>query len=158
MKTAELTDEQLDRWVAKAIALTAESALDFGLGCPDWLERFNPSTNWAHGGPIIDASHISLDWDERSSVPTEWEARLYHDPPEDGGATLTFKYGPTALIAAMRAKVASVYGDEVPDNGFEAYIGTEYTKAEADRLRARQRVTEINALQPPEVASQPDPR
>ena len=43
-------------------------------------------------------------------------------------------------------------------DNFKAYIGTEYTKAEADLLRARQRATEINALQLLEVAKQRDPR
>lgn len=107
MKTAELTDELLDYWVAKAINLTAESAVDFGLGCPDWLQRFKPSTNPTHGWPIIEDTRISLD-DFSLGGDKFWLASIHGEHAAEG---------PTALIAAMRSKVASVYGDEVPDHG-----------------------------------------
>lgn len=106
MKTAELAGPLLNYWTARAINLTAESAVDFGLGCPDWLQRFKPSTNWAHGGPIIDRDDIHLGG---------YATCRYAEIRGDSGPWIQV-FGETSLIAAMRTKVASVYGDEVPDS------------------------------------------
>ena len=57
------------------------------------------STNWSQGGPIIEREKIELENDG-----FHWWARIRAD--EDFS-------GPTALIAAMRAFVASKLGDEV---------------------------------------------
>ena len=69
--------------------------------CPDVYYRaeYDPSTNWQHGGPIIERERINL-WNEGY----EWEASLY-------GRHIV--WGETALIAAMRCYVASKLGDEV---------------------------------------------
>jgi len=61
----------------------------------------SPSTDWAVGGPIIERAGINLlelggAWVARASTDGIWS-------------------GETPLIAAMRAYVASVLGDEVPD-------------------------------------------
>lgn len=157
MKTAELTGALLNAWVARAEG--RENVKIFRGRCfcdhPHSLGTgFNPTGFWGVGGPIIERDGIGISKDEFEPV---WHAELEH-PARPDGCQRSFARGPTPLIAAMRAKVASVYGDVVPDNGFEAYIGTEYTKAEVDRLRARQRAQEIESIQLQEIAKQPDPR
>ena len=62
---------------------------------------YNPSTDWAQGGPIIEEERI----DTNTSYPSTWVATCH-----DGSKTCT---GPTPLIAAMRCFVASKLGDEV---------------------------------------------
>ena len=52
------------------------------------------STDWAHGGPIIEREKMGV-------FPTH------------GGWAAGLQSGPTPLIAAMRCYVASVLGDEV---------------------------------------------
>ena len=63
---------------------------------------WSPSTNWNHGGPIIERERIDVfsisngnGWCAQSDV------RVYNG------------YGPTPLIAALRCFVASKLGDEV---------------------------------------------
>lgn len=66
------------------------------------LKDFRPSSKWAHGGPIIERERIEM-------------------RPESNGQWLGIAmvgseaYGSTALIAAMRAYVASKFGSELPD-------------------------------------------
>jgi hypothetical protein len=68
------------------------------------LESYQPSTNWAHGGPIIEMTQMDFRWVGvghcRASI--EW---LDEDEFEE--------FGPTPLIAAMRCYVASKLGEEV---------------------------------------------
>jgi hypothetical protein len=113
MKTVELTGALLDYWVARAAELS-QPRIEYGY-CwitsnnysdtrDEWGERneaFSPSTDWEQGGPIIESfdGHI---WYVGSLI-----ART-------GGKSIKM-VGETMLIAFMRAKVASVYGDEVPD-------------------------------------------
>ncbi len=114
MKTAELTGELLDRWAAKAIALTAESAVDFGLGCPDWLQRFKPSTDWAQGGPICQEARIEQFPCGPGPMDGYWRTGIWRREGEARVLQHVF-FDLDPLVAAMRTKVASVYGDEVPD-------------------------------------------
>ena len=69
--------------------------------CPDVYYRaeYDPSTNWQHGGPIIERERINL-WNEGH----DWEASLY-------GKHIV--WGETPLVASMRCYVASKLGDEV---------------------------------------------
>jgi hypothetical protein len=75
-------------------------------GAP-WYE---PSTDWAQGGPIIEREVISLIHPKYDC----WTAHCYDKTVDDESYTLD---GPTPLIAAMRCYVASKLGDEidVPD-------------------------------------------
>lgn len=99
MKTSELTGAALDWAVAKCegfdINIHAGSALTIR-GDGDW---WNPSTNWAQGGPIIEREGLTL-----THQADRWVAQTDDD---------TFQTGPTPLIAAMRCYVASKLGDEV---------------------------------------------
>lgn len=64
--------------------------------------QFSPSTNWTQAGPIIERERIGFDWD--GARWTAWYQSKLPDNTQDG---------PTALIAAMRAYVASKFGEEV---------------------------------------------
>jgi hypothetical protein len=128
MKTSELTGAALDLRVARALELEPipgqpegfffwhdDTALHSG-----W---FAPSTDWAHGGPIIDRERIAVvPWKtvDGTVVWTAYDSR--------SGANLEMLHGyfeveagidnvsPTPLIAGMRAFVAGKYGESVPDN------------------------------------------
>lgn len=123
IKTADLIDAPLDWAVAKAQG--REEIRIFGRTCPmdrGWIEvrfnpepragtaRFDPSTNWSQGGPIIE--HIKgfalKHWLESESEPeTCYGAHILNH--EGYWAQL----GPTPLIAAMRCFVTSKLGDKV---------------------------------------------
>ncbi|WP_240690340.1 phage protein NinX family protein [Burkholderia cepacia] len=71
----------------------------------DWA----PSVDWTQGGPIIERARIQI-------VPQNvnhlrWSA--YMDEGLRPGKFPVEQYGETLLIAAMRAYVASKFGDEV---------------------------------------------
>jgi len=113
IETKNLTGAALDWAVAKAEGL--ETYFDDGLVClkgqpfdsanPYW----NPSHNWAQGGPIVEREEISVSR-EFASNRIEWAAWTPAPIRDDANA---FGYGPTPLIAAMRCYVASKLGDEV---------------------------------------------
>jgi hypothetical protein len=106
-KVSELTGALLDSAVAKAEGY--EIVQTTGVG--DWIvvrvdageepERYCPRRWWLQGGPIIERERIA-------ARPTAdgWEASAValHDWSIEG---------PTFLIAAMRAYVASKFGDEI---------------------------------------------
>ena len=87
IKTSELDGAQLDYAVGKCRGITLE------------LHGIVPySTDWAHGGPVIEREGIAI--------------YLYGDG--EWQAVLEKEYeGPTPLIAAMRCYVASKLGEEV---------------------------------------------
>jgi hypothetical protein len=84
MKTDELTGAALD-WAVAAIEANA------------W-GYFSPSTNWTHGGPIMEREKIATAWHITRWVA--WRGVIEHP-------------GPTPLIAAMRAYVASRLGNDI---------------------------------------------
>lgn len=107
MKTSELTGAQLDYWVARAEGYAA--SLQGGhlrisrRGGLDLAELgYSPSTEWAHGGPIIERERIAI-------IPNEGCAEWFAGWPPG-----RLWIGPTPLIAAMRAFVVSRYGEGVP--------------------------------------------
>lgn len=112
MKTAELTGAKLDYWVARANGTdAADLRIDRGNGrnladCVFYKSGypFRPSTHWAHGGPIIERERISICEDNGYG----WDAHV------GAGAFYGIQCA-TPLLAAMRAYVASKFGDEVPD-------------------------------------------
>jgi hypothetical protein len=123
MKTAELTGAQLDAWVAKAEGVTGLVEKD-GRMChvkewdPEgfawrddmrawvmWCD-YAPSQRWDHGGTLIERERINIMWDGGGAG--EWYAEHIEQVPNG-------VHGATPLIAAMRAYVASKFGEEVPD-------------------------------------------
>ena len=71
---------------------------------------YSPSTDWSIGGPIIEKEEIGIRRNAPCSRGREWEASPSITAKGAGGR---WGYGPTPLIAAMRAYVASKLGDEV---------------------------------------------
>lgn len=116
-KVSELTGADLDYWVAKAEGLELSNewncfcgpGIFVGRGDGD-LQGFAPSTDWSDAGPIIEREFIWLS--EQTDVGIHfWEASTATDDELCRHTAL----GPTPLIAAMRAYVASKYGEEVPE-------------------------------------------
>lgn len=81
----------------------------FGEGVPKF------STDWAQGGPIIDLAVIDID-QNRARAPHVKCRAVMDGLRVQGMSTRIDAYGPTALVAAMRARVISKYGEEVPDD------------------------------------------
>jgi hypothetical protein len=130
MRASELIGGPLDYWVARARGIKPENVriavLIPGSGavpCCQVLTGFEddpgsfafrpsrPSTNWDHAGPIIARERITFQL-RRSGYDAILPAIDASCPGE--GHTWPM-YGETHLIAAMRAYVASKYGEEVPD-------------------------------------------
>lgn len=119
IKTADLIGAQLD-WAVE-LANGAELVDDYGrpklkrkgscavmdvLKNNGYITTPNYSTDWSNSGPIIEreriavgSNHVQLDARRREGWCAQAEGR--------------FCDGPTPLIAAMRAFVASKLGDEV---------------------------------------------
>jgi hypothetical protein len=111
MKTSELTGALLDYWVARAEGESAEIQTygDKDM-CVIFCREFSPSTDWAQGGPIIERERIQLEFHQwHKAAP--WCALKHSNAPSYD------ERGPTPLVAAMRAYVASKFGDEVQDDG-----------------------------------------
>lgn len=120
IKTSKLIDAALDWAVAKC---EGHSLPPFpGRGqtrgpkecwinvSPSSHETFSPSTDWGRGGPIIEREELGLKRNAPCSKGREWEASPSITAKGAGGK---WGYGPTPLIAAMRALVQSKLGDEV---------------------------------------------
>lgn len=116
-KTAELEGTLLDMAVAKAEGYSLEDRQEFrrAPGGGGWLLwEFEPSSKWSQAGPIIGEMRGNLRFYSEPERTLSGEYRQgWHfswEPPQgrDGSA-----WGPTALVAAMRAYVASKFGEEV---------------------------------------------
>ncbi len=114
---SELTGAELDYWVARAAGLSNAKLRRVGPtenGGFVFVEHvqadgntlYSPSRDWKHGGPIIERERIQL-WD-----CGDWMAKVNKTAGNSGA-------GPTPLIAAMRAYVASKYGETVPPEAQE---------------------------------------
>ena len=108
IKTTELKDLALDWAAAKA----AEEAFGFYSG--DFYVAgedapYHPSTKWSQGGPIIEREKCIATMERLNGG--HWRVQGPYDITHDRPGA--FYYGPTPLIAAMRAFVASKLGDEV---------------------------------------------
>jgi len=116
-KVSELEGALLDYWVAMANGESAE-VQTYGSGdevkriCVIFCREFAPSTSWAQGGPIIERQKIEILHPGGIYEGGEWTAGIGED--RDGDWKF-FGQGGTPLIAAMRAYVASKYGETVPD-------------------------------------------
>lgn len=123
MKISELTGQKLDYLVAIAEGYVMERPHDMQMikgeerilvGPQSVYQKqyeYSPSTNWAQGGPIIERECLDLEYHNELVLgdnETWWEAYIRSDCSK-------VSCGHTPLIAAMRAYVASKFGDEVPD-------------------------------------------
>lgn len=100
IKVNEASGPALDRMVAKALGYTT-SDLDLLYDFKSY-DKFQPSTDWAQGGPII----------EREKIDTAYENNQWF-AYESLGDCCDPSVGNTPLIAAMRCYVASKLGGEV---------------------------------------------
>ena len=107
MKTSDLTGGALD-WavgVAEGEQLTVRDRFPCVLNAGG---RWNPSSNWSQGGPIIGRiGGLEQKTLLEPSKKIRCEARIIN---YEGGWVA---FGPTPLVAAMRCYVASKLGDEV---------------------------------------------
>jgi hypothetical protein len=101
IKTSELKDAALDWAVAWAENITIKhfSGVFYLLDGDEW----NPTRNWAQGGPIIESEGIN------TIQSGDWIAEM--DADHSGGVISTG--GDTPLVAAMRCYVSSKLGDEI---------------------------------------------
>ena len=101
MKTSELIGAALDWAVAMCEGFdyfNHQSLARITTSAHSW----QPSTNWAQGGPLIEREKIATDPDADDG---QWAASTRDAP--------CYWVGPTPLVAAMRCYVASKLGDEV---------------------------------------------
>lgn len=120
MKTSELTGALLDFWVLRCEGRASSVPFDpekHFLALND-LQPFAPSTNWAHGGRIIEQEKIAISFvpagANKIGLPNLWWADTKRNAPEQHTGFIN-AHGETPLIAAMRCFVASKFGDEVPN-------------------------------------------
>ncbi|MFZ3286588.1 MAG: phage protein NinX family protein [Telluria sp.] len=141
MKTSDLIGAPLNYWVAMAgeewnhfdtsDTMTLDPSykgvrlVTYGDGTQDAIlvpsnpmrqgaRVFQPSTDWAQGGPIIDRERIQLKGDHNQWRSPSWLWTAWPDVV-GAGVKANGRSDASPLIAAMRAFVASVYGDNVPD-------------------------------------------
>ncbi len=131
MKTADLIGPDLDAWVARAEELRTEIRMRKGVphayifidtavveGQP---RIYSPSTDPSEGQPIMERERIT----SISIREDAWLAGVeyslcdaqFYGPFSSGGLSNPSSFGflgETMLIAGMRARVAQVYGNEVP--------------------------------------------
>ena len=122
IKTQDLTGPALDWAVLEALkpdlkhperAGVSTFGPLFGKGYkyPSWgATKYAPSRDWKEGGPIIERERIQLR--DHKDIDGHWTAMTH---VIDGGMVLRsiFEDGPTPLVAAMRAYVASKMGDDI---------------------------------------------
>lgn len=113
MKTSELIGPALD-W-AVATSESFKRVLDCHRS-KAWLRKndgkveyyYSPSTDWSHGGPIIERETLTV------RTNPEWSDWLAYKSTGLGAHRNEYSQrGPTPLVAAMRSYVASKLGDEV---------------------------------------------
>lgn len=130
MKTeaSKLTGAALD-WAVARLEFPEHLGYDLEvwvtpLPCDDPEDfKYQPSTDWSQGGPIIEREDINVTRFTRSEI-TEYGAEVYR---KDGWTACTTTtaywmtpkrtYGPTPLIAAMRCYVTSKLGEfiDIPE-------------------------------------------
>ena len=112
MKVTELEGALLDYWVARAEELALpliRGGVCYVMLWPESECEFQPSMNWSVCGPIIEREKIDLRY--RHDVAGAMRGMVFAQPRYKGKKFS----GPSPLIAAMRAYVASKFGEEVPD-------------------------------------------
>jgi hypothetical protein len=134
IRTSELTGHTLDRAVGKALGwITYPSdSIEHGQWyhtnpsiAPHGFEHnrihisnFNPSTDWAHGGPIIERERISIYVNDNTLYGVQVGGWL------SGSENLGYcESGPTPLIAGLRCYVALKMGEviDMPDEVLKYY-------------------------------------
>ena len=110
IKTSELSGKTLDWAVAFAEGYIKDR--DSWMFDSRTADEYKPSTNWAIGGPIIDANPTMQLWLWGGRPRDEMQCSTL-PIKEEFGTRMTTYFGKTKLIAGMRAYVASKLGEEV---------------------------------------------
>ena len=111
VKTSEAKEQVLGYLVAKCEGL--EVYFEDGLVClvgqpfDTYWKYWNPTTDWAQGGPIIEREKIALEPMTHDKFGDGWLATRIEGP------AVCMEFGLTMLIAAMRCYVVGILGDEV---------------------------------------------
>ena len=105
IKTNELSGRALDWAVAKCEGKNVDP---WHAALAGWLNGHRYSTDWAHGGPIVERERIEL-----INTPCDDPCKAIITPDESEPRLWFVQYGPTPLIAAMRTYVAVKLGDAV---------------------------------------------
>jgi hypothetical protein len=139
-KVSDLYGADLDYWTARADGFLDERKQDLqmirdgkrilvGKQEGDFAKQheYSPSTNWAQGGTIIDKYMLCYDFEPKGyngreyAIVVAYPLRVWPILSKELKASV-HKHGwanaeePNAILTAcMRAYVASVYVDEVPD-------------------------------------------
>lgn len=129
IKTSDLIDQALNWAAAKAVKPNYGDVRTHQANTGKWFVtihgeagNFQPSTNWAQGGPIIEREGILLRPVRKEGHKLNGQWLAMYDAGNTGSMVQwTDKFwfprhyltGPTPLIAAMRCYVASKLGDEV---------------------------------------------
>jgi hypothetical protein len=121
MKVSELTGAALDWAVAKCIYEPDDVVICEGrvFAYDDATNGFNPPTDWAQGGPIIEREKIGVWWathyvdEDGVEYGNHWYAEVGCTDENADSRYCGVADGPTPLIAAMRCYVAMKMGDEI---------------------------------------------
>lgn len=114
MKVTELSNTQLDYWVAKAegIEVRYSDARQYWriIGEPDEIQWL-PHRDWSQAGPIMEREGIGFQRQAPAAASgEETQAWLASDARGD-----IRQYGPNPLVAAMRVYVAGAFGEELEE-------------------------------------------
>lgn len=106
-----LEGAELDAAVAKAEGLTPEVRASgcYVLNLRPESEFYNPSGDWEDGGLIVQRDRIATVW--AGDRWAAWHRAFIEVGGSVESASNIHQYGPTPLIAAMRAYVASKQGE-----------------------------------------------
>lgn len=105
MRTRELTGAALNWAVAKCEEANIGDGYYTGIVLRDGDFKYDPSTDWAQGGPIIEREQLELASTDDTLDDDKWISWS-----TDGNHVM---YGTNLLIAAMRCYVASKLGYNV---------------------------------------------
>jgi hypothetical protein len=113
-KTRKEWGEHIVRWYAREGEDADGAETDEEGGWEAISHWGSPSTNWRHGGPIIEREKITVG--NPNGQPGWTGAIAFPKKPKRNGALQWGHYwecGPTPLVAAMRTYVTSKLGEEV---------------------------------------------
>lgn len=118
MKVSELSGARLDYWVARVEGVDVYREAESG---EVWHgnRTYRPSTDWEHGGQIIERNRIYLDpqFDDSTGEFTHYKCGCYcpQGTKDHFAGEWAWHIDKSPLVSAMRAYVASKFGEEVPD-------------------------------------------
>lgn len=113
---SELDGAELDLWAARSARIeNPRIAFDVCRIGPfsDLARDFCPHEDWADGGPLIEQHNIAIAKGLNQICFPNWYAKAGLVAAYDNG--IGRQFGETPLVAAMRALVWSVFGDNVYD-------------------------------------------